>query len=47
MITPNSFADSTVVDMNGLDMERAPEEVLSIAGAFLKTKVDASNLPTD
>ena len=47
MIKPNSFADSTVVDMNGLDMQRSPNEVLSIAGVYLKTKVDASNLPTD
>ena len=47
MITANSFADSTAVDMNGLDMQRSPNEVLSIASVYLKTKVDASNLPTD
>ena len=47
MITPNSFADSTAVNMNGLDLERNPNDVLSIAGAFLKTKLDASHLPTN
>ncbi|HUZ58325.1 MAG TPA: ferritin-like domain-containing protein [Hanamia sp.] len=47
MITPNSFADMTAVNMNGLDLERDPNTVLSIAGAFLKTKLDASHLPTN
>lgn len=47
MITPDSFADSTAVDMNGLDLERNPNEVLSIAGTYLKTKLDASHLPTN
>jgi len=28
-------------------MQRSPNQVLSIAGVYLKTKVDASNLPTD
>ena len=46
LITPGSFADMTAVDSNGLDMARTPNEVLSIAGAFLKTKLNASNLPT-
>jgi hypothetical protein len=46
MITPGSFADNTAVDMNGLDKARTPDEVLSIAGTYLKTKINASNLPT-
>lgn len=46
MVTPGSFADMTAVDMNGLDKARTPDEVLSIAGAYLKTKINASNLPT-
>lgn len=46
LITPGSFGDMTAVDANGLDMARTPNEVLSIAGAFLKTKINASNLPT-
>ena len=46
MITAGSFADSSVVDSNGLDMARKPDDVLTIASAFLKTKINASNLPT-
>ncbi|MEO8719780.1 MAG: ferritin-like domain-containing protein [Ginsengibacter sp.] len=46
IITPGSFADSTAIDMNGLDKAKTPDEVLSVAGAFLKTKLNASNLPT-
>lgn len=46
LITPGTFADMTAVDSNGLDKERTPKEVLSIAGAFLKTKLNANNLPT-
>ncbi|MEO6837182.1 MAG: ferritin-like domain-containing protein [Ginsengibacter sp.] len=47
IITPNSFADSTALDMNALDKERNPNDVLAIAGTYLKTKLDASNLPTN
>ena len=47
LITPGTFADMTAVNSNGLDMERNPNAVLSIAGAFLKTKINASNLPTN
>jgi hypothetical protein len=46
LISYNSFAASDVVDANGLDKARTPSEVLAIAGAYLKTKVNASNLPT-
>ena len=46
LITPGSFGDMTAVDAMGLDLVRAPKEVLSIAGAFLKTKLNANNLPT-
>ncbi len=46
IITPGSFAGTDVVDMNGLDVQRKPDDVLTIAGAFLKTKINASNLPT-
>jgi ferritin-like protein len=45
-ITPGSFADMTAVNAMGLDMQRMPNDVLAIAGAFLKTKINASNLPT-
>lgn len=46
LITPNSFAGSDVVDSNGLDKARTPAEVLAIAGPYIKTKLNASNLPT-
>lgn len=45
LITPNSFAANDVVDMNGLDKARTPSDVLSIAGTYLKSKLNASNLP--
>lgn len=45
-IAVNTFAGMDVVDMNGLDVERDPHAVLAIAGTYIKTKIDASNLPT-
>lgn len=47
LISNGTFADNTVVDMNGLDKSRSPMEVLQIAGPFIKTKINASNLPKD
>ncbi len=46
LISPGSFADNTVLDANALDKSRLPAEVLPIAGAYIKTKIDASHLPT-
>jgi hypothetical protein len=46
LIAPNSFANSEVIDANALDKSRMPAEVLSIAGAFIKTKINANDLPT-
>ncbi|MGZ8538418.1 MAG: ferritin-like domain-containing protein [Flavisolibacter sp.] len=46
LITPNSFAGSDVVDVNGLDKARTPAEVLTIADPYIKTTINASNLPT-
>lgn len=46
LISNGSFADSTVIDMNGLDKSRMPLEVLGIAKTYVKTKINASNLPT-
>lgn len=46
LIARGSFADSTVVDTNGLDKSRKPAEVLSIAGKYFKTKIDGSHLPS-
>jgi Ferritin-like domain len=46
LISNGSFADSTAIDVNGLDMSRTPPQVLAIAAPFLKTALNASNLPT-
>lgn len=46
LITNGTFADSTVIDANGLDKAQTPKQVLSIASAFLKSKLNANNLPT-
>jgi hypothetical protein len=46
LISNGSFADSEVVDAMGLDKSRMPMEVLTIAAPFIKTKINASNLPT-
>jgi len=46
LITPGTFANSEVIDANGLDKSRSPNEVLSIAGTYLYSKLNASNLPT-
>jgi hypothetical protein len=46
LITPGSFVGSDVVDMNGLEISKKPSEVLSVASAFIKTKLNASNLPS-
>lgn len=44
LLSNGTFADT--VDSNGLDMARKPSEVLAIAGAYINTKIDASNLPS-
>ena len=44
LIAPGSFANTT--DANGLDMARTPAQVLAIAGTYIKTKIDASHLPS-
>jgi hypothetical protein len=46
LITPGSFADSTALDANGMDMARTPSQVFAIAGAYINTKLDISNLPS-
>lgn len=42
-----TFADNTVVDTNGLDLEASPTDVLTNASAYIVTKLDASHLPTN
>ena len=44
LISYGTFADS--VDSNGMDMAKSPAEVLAIAGTYITTKLNASNLPT-
>lgn len=46
LISNGSFADSTVIDANGLDLAKAPKDVLATASSFLKSKINANNLPT-
>ncbi len=46
LITNGTFADSTAVDAMGLDGAKTPPQVLAIAGTYIKTSINASNLPT-
>ncbi|MBC7425531.1 MAG: ferritin-like domain-containing protein [Bacteroidia bacterium] len=48
LLNPNSkdFAGDDVVIGLGLDISRAPSEVLAIAGKYIKDSIDASHLPT-
>ncbi|MCC8423395.1 ferritin-like domain-containing protein [Mucilaginibacter sp. UR6-11] len=43
LITPGSFADTTVLDANGMDKQQSIAAVLGIANSFLTTKVSASS----
>ncbi|RYY66065.1 ferritin-like domain-containing protein [Flaviaesturariibacter aridisoli] len=47
LIANGSFANSEVIDANGLDKARTPAEVLAIAGAYVRTPLNANNLPTN
>ncbi len=46
LILPGSFADSSVVNAQGLDVAATPPQVVVIANTYLTTKISASNLPT-
>jgi rubrerythrin len=46
LIENGTFANMEVVDANGLDKARKPSEVLAIAQTYIKTKINASNLPS-
>lgn len=46
LISYGSFADSTVVDSNGLDMQQKPTDVLAALDPYIKSKLDPSHLPT-
>jgi hypothetical protein len=45
LVSANSFLGDQV-DANSVNVSRTPQEVLAIASAYLKTKINASNLPT-
>jgi len=45
MISVNTFLGDQV-DASSVNISRTPAQVLAIAGAYIKTKIDASNLPT-
>ena len=45
LIAPGTFADG--LDTNALDLSRTPSEVFAIAGKYVKTKLNISNLPTN
>lgn len=44
LITANTFLGDQV-EANSVNISRTPDEVLAIAGTYLKTKINASNLP--
>lgn len=46
IISNGSFADDTVIDANGLDGSKKPTDVLEIAKTYIKTTINANNLPT-
>ncbi|HEU4470992.1 MAG TPA: ferritin-like domain-containing protein [Flavisolibacter sp.] len=46
LLAGNSFAASDIVVANGLDQALKPADVLAVAGTYVKTKINASNLPT-
>lgn len=46
LISNGTFADSTVVDANGLDVAFPPAKVLGMAQSFLKTSIIGTNLPS-
>lgn len=43
LLSPGSFADSTVLDANAMDKTQTIAQVLAIANTYLTTKVNASN----
>jgi hypothetical protein len=46
LLSNGSFAASANANANGLDTARTPKEVLAIAAGFLKSKLNANNLPS-
>lgn len=46
LISNGSFVGPDVIDANGLEMSKSPAAVLAVASGFVKTKINASNLPS-
>lgn len=46
LLSNGTFAADANANANGLDMARTPAQVLAIAGAYIKTTIDASSLPS-
>jgi len=46
LISNGSFANSEVIDSNGLDVAKSPTVVLQAAAPFIKSRVDVRDLPT-
>ncbi|MCC6410201.1 MAG: ferritin-like domain-containing protein [Saprospiraceae bacterium] len=45
LLSNGSFADSSVIDGNGLDTSRKPRDVIAIANAYIVTELNANTLP--
>lgn len=43
LVSYGSFADNTILDLNGMDKQQSIAQVLKIANTYLKTKVSASS----
>jgi hypothetical protein len=46
LLEPNSFLGDQVDATTSVNIARTPAQVLAIAGEYIKTKIDASSLPT-
>jgi hypothetical protein len=46
LINYGSFADSSVIDNNGLDTSRKPKDVVAIAEKYIKNRINANGLPS-
>lgn len=46
LVSPNTFLGDQVDAGSSVNISRGPSEVLAIAGAYIKTKINASNLPS-
>lgn len=45
ILSANTFADSTVVGLNGLDRAMSPQAVMAALAPFIQTKLDYTTLP--